>query len=41
MGLVVEHVNKSFAHFQVIKDLSMEVLGWMCGEKRTFISPCN
>jgi ABC-2 type transport system ATP-binding protein len=25
MGLVVEHINKSFAHFQVIKDLSMEV----------------
>ena len=25
MGLVVEHVNKSFAQFHVIKDLSMEV----------------
>src|SRR5258708_1842921 len=25
MGLVVEHINKSFAQFQVIKDLSMEV----------------
>ena len=25
MGLVVEHINKSFAHFQAIKDLSMEV----------------
>jgi len=25
MGLVVEHVNKSFAEFHVIKDLSMEV----------------
>jgi ABC-2 type transport system ATP-binding protein len=25
MGLLVEHINKSFAQFQVIKDLSMEV----------------
>jgi ABC-2 type transport system ATP-binding protein len=25
MGLVVEHINNSFAQFQVIKDLSMEV----------------
>ncbi|HEU0001284.1 MAG TPA: ABC transporter ATP-binding protein [Ktedonobacteraceae bacterium] len=25
MGLVVEHINKSFAQFHVIKDLSMEV----------------
>lgn len=25
MGLVVEHINKSFAQFQAIKDLSMEV----------------
>src|SRR6266481_8803699 len=25
LGLVVEHINKSFAEFQVIKDLSMEV----------------
>jgi ABC-2 type transport system ATP-binding protein len=25
MGLVVEHINKSFAEFHVIKDLSMEV----------------
>ena len=25
MSLLVEHINKSFAHFQVIKDLSMEV----------------
>src|SRR5438445_6116263 len=25
MGLVVEHINKSFARFQAIKDLSMEV----------------
>ena len=25
MGLIVEHVNKSFAQFHVIKDLSMEV----------------
>src|SRR3984893_1378079 len=25
MGLVVEHINKSFGQFQVIKDLSMEV----------------
>ena len=25
MSLIVEHVNKSFAHFQAIKDLSMEV----------------
>jgi len=25
MGLVVEHINKSFAQFQVIQDLSMEV----------------
>jgi ABC-2 type transport system ATP-binding protein len=25
MGLIVEHVNKSFAQFQAIKDLSMEV----------------
>src|SRR6266851_2140509 len=27
MGLVVEHINKSFAQFQAIKDLSMEVKG--------------
>jgi ABC-2 type transport system ATP-binding protein len=25
MGLIVEHINKSFAQFQAIKDLSMEV----------------
>src|SRR5215469_16073554 len=25
MGLVIEHINKSFAQFQAIKDLSMEV----------------
>ncbi|MBE3561956.1 MAG: ATP-binding cassette domain-containing protein, partial [Ktedonobacteraceae bacterium] len=25
MGLVVEHINKSFGQFQVIKDLSMQV----------------
>ena len=25
MSLTVEHINKSFAHVQVIKDLSMEV----------------
>lgn len=25
MGLIVEHINKSFGRFQVIKDLSMEV----------------
>src|ERR1700738_3143566 len=25
MGLVVEHINKSFGQFQAIKDLSMEV----------------
>jgi len=25
MGLVVEHISKSFAQFQAIKDLSMEV----------------
>ena len=25
MSLTVEHINKSFAHFQAIKDLSMEV----------------
>ena len=25
LGLVVEHINKSFAEFLVIKDLSMEV----------------
>ena len=25
MGLLVEHINKSFAQFHVIKDLSMEV----------------
>ena len=25
MSLIVEHINKSFAHVQAIKDLSMEV----------------
>ena len=25
MGLIVEHINKSFDQFQAIKDLSMEV----------------